>query len=965
MDAYLSTRPLRRAMCLAAVGALLLIPGTAGRTQEPPPSEPAKVEAAPPKESAPAADTAKPAQDEKKAPPAANAAEKRTPKASSTKPSKPAKSNSAPKRIPGSLPVADAAKTFTMNFRGADIDRILDFYGMISGLAVIKDPSLTGTATILAAKPVTLDQAFDILNAYLDTRGYVATRENGMLRVRLKGSDTGSGGQGGASSPFQSLISSMTPTQPETRVFPIKYASAQSVSRIINELFRDGGGMAGPQQAQQRMQQVMAQLAQFRGRGGGPGMDPNRVRDLMTRFAPMMAAQNSVGTARASYDDYSNSVVVTGTPQLMEQIQSIIEELDQEVPSNLKTQVFTLKYVDCQQMANVISSLLIATANGGANSGALRNVPFEQRVFAAARAGTAGAVSGQVVPYPETNSVVVTASPDTLKMLTSVVEQLDVKQQLQSTTFVYPLAKASATEVANILVSMFGQRSGSYNRAYGTTFGTGTQQVRRRLDQQGGNRSGFGTGFGGSNTPRGGTYRGGSLNMPQGANAGPAAFNAASAMQQDPYTLESVPYSASEAAQAPQDPEAPNDNMLAQFGGPGFGFGGGGQRFGFGGSTGSSSTSGVSSSARTGRGFGGEVGVLADLLGSLIVVPDTNSNSLVISTDPANMEILQQVLSRLDVVPQQVMIQAIIAEATLDNSTKLGFNFQFTNSGVAGSGTAGSGTINVQPSSISGGATYSLVGASFEAVLNAIQSDSRFKVLSTPRIFTANNRQAQINISQQIPYVTGTTIYSTGTQTTTFAYMDVGIILDVTPHISQNGYVTIEVDQEASDFQGFTNFNAPIVAQRSTQTTVSVMDGQTVVIGGLIKDSETTSVNKVPILGSLPIIGSLFRSKDKSKNRTELMVFLTPHVVNNAAEANALTADEKSKLRDGDKIKIAPPAKEPEPPRFFPPPPQQESPGGGAVEPREQPQQPAAPAPQATPQRHDGGDGTAPQSQVS
>ncbi|MGQ9526074.1 MAG: type II secretion system protein GspD, partial [Armatimonadota bacterium] len=132
-------------------------------------------------------------------------------------------------------------------------------------------------------------------------------------------------------------------------------------------------------------------------------------------------------------------------------------------------------------------------------------------------------------------------------------------------------------------------------------------------------------------------------------------------------------------------------------------------------------------------------------------------------------------------------------------------------------------------------------------------------------------------------------------------------ILDVTPRISRNGYVTIDVIQEANEFQGFTAFNAPLVSRRSTQTTVTVRDGQTVVIGGLMKDSETTTFSKVPVLGSLPIIGSLFRSKDKTKAKTELMVFLTPRVVRTAEESYALTQEQRDLLQMRDKVKLSPP----------------------------------------------------------
>lgn len=148
-----------------------------------------------------------------------------------------------------------------------------------------------------------------------------------------------------------------------------------------------------------------------------------------------------------------------------------------------------------------------------------------------------------------------------------------------------------------------------------------------------------------------------------------------------------------------------------------------------------------------------------------------------------------------------------------------------------------------------------------------------------------------------MPYIISTRESEIGTQTFNYGYMDVGIILNVVPRIAQSGLVTMDVQQAANELQGFTSFNAPIVAQRTTNTQVSVADGQTVIIGGIIRDTETKTVNKVPILGDLPLIGGLFRSTDKSKAKTELMVFLTPRIVRNPGQAATITEQQKAQLR--------------------------------------------------------------------
>jgi len=129
---------------------------------------------------------------------------------------------------------------------------------------------------------------------------------------------------------------------------------------------------------------------------------------------------------------------------------------------------------------------------------------------------------------------------------------------------------------------------------------------------------------------------------------------------------------------------------------------------------------------------------------------------------------------------------------------------------------------------------------------------------------------------------------TTGAQSFNYAFEDVGIVLTVTPHITSNGYVTMDVDQSANDLQGYTSFNAPIVNQRTASTTVSVKTGETIVLGGIIRNQVTSTVNKIPILGDIPILGQLFRSTTKDNQKTELMVFLTPQVIRNDDDAKGL-----------------------------------------------------------------------------
>ncbi|HTQ11433.1 MAG TPA: type II and III secretion system protein, partial [Fimbriimonadaceae bacterium] len=207
-----------------------------------------------------------------------------------------------------------------------------------------------------------------------------------------------------------------------------------------------------------------------------------------------------------------------------------------------------------------------------------------------------------------------------------------------------------------------------------------------------------------------------------------------------------------------------------------------------------------------------------------------------------------------------------------------------TNFGLENSGTSNQGF------------NYTISSGTYRAFLNTVQNDSRFKVLDTPRIFTSNNVKAEINVSQKLPYITSQESGLAGGLISNYQFQDVGVVLTVTPRITSSGQVTMDVVQSADDLQGFTTFNAPIINHREATTTVSVADGQTIVLGGIIRNTVTDTENKIPFLGDIPLLGNLFRSKSKEDNQTELMVFLTPHIVRTNTDAQKLRKQETGDL---------------------------------------------------------------------
>jgi general secretion pathway protein D len=336
------------------------------------------------------------------------------------------------------------------------------------------------------------------------------------------------------------------------------------------------------------------------------------------------------------------------------------------------------------------------------------------------------------------------------------------------------------------------------------------------------------------------------------------------------------------------------------FGGGGFGGGGfGGGNFGGGGFRGGGFGGGVSTgAART----------ASDLAGQVTVVADEDTNSLLVMTAPKNFERVKQVLGELDRPVPQVLIKVLFAEVTHDNSRDLGAEFSVLNLRNNGNGiTAGTDFGIAQQS---GGLIFKVTENDFTAALRALDTVGKLDVLSRPYILASDNQLASITVGQEVPFITNTRTTDTGQTINTIQYQDIGIILDVIPHINPDGLVIMDVAPEISALTGTTvpiseTVTAPVFAKRSAQTRISIKDGQTIVIGGLMEDRKTSTVNKVPLLGDIPLLGALFKRQQTTISKTELLIFLTPHVASRPDFLRAMSKDEL------DGIKIVPKAVEP------------------------------------------------------
>ena len=290
------------------------------------------------------------------------------------------------------------------------------------------------------------------------------------------------------------------------------------------------------------------------------------------------------------------------------------------------------------------------------------------------------------------------------------------------------------------------------------------------------------------------------------------------------------------------------------------------------------------------------------LMGEMTITPDEIRNALIIESTPADYKIIQGILKKIDIMPRQVLIQATIAEITLDSSTKFGVEYALGQ----GAGALGAGFMATVGS---GGLKYSIgVTNKWYAELNALATKGRLNVISSPHVLASDNQEAKIDVSREIPVVSGSTNVSSGAtiSETTIEYRDTGVILSVTPHINERGLVTMDISEEVSNYEGNiavgrqvgdAKSEYPVFSKRVVKTTLTVGHGQTVAIGGLIRDREKEETRGLPCLIDVPVIKYLTGSWSKETEKIELIVLITPRVVDNMDDVEAMTNEFKQKVQ--------------------------------------------------------------------
>ncbi|GEM_PF-1673255 len=576
-------------------------------------------------------------------------------------------------------------------------------------------------------------------------------------------------------------------------------------------------------------------------------------------------------------DKTTNSVVVFGPPALLPDVEDFVRKLDGTEPTKgAVVRIFKLQQADAEKAGELLQRILelrggTVGGTGGGGGGSTKEADKQvmlifQRDHPEVGLETLKAMRSEIVVISDTrtNSLVVTAPAESMPLMESLVMAVDVPPE-DAKVRVFRLRNADAEQMVKMLEALFERKTTTGGR------GGGEQPERvlalgEGIGAEGGRQEvAFTTDIRTNSVIAAGTP--GYLNL----------------VEQLIYELDTVPIRDRETwVYAPKS--VPAENLaptLKEFS--------------------------DAEQARLEK-IGKDVSIGVKQERQITAIANKDANRLILDVDPRFRQEVMEVLHDLDQPPPQVMIQVLIVEVTMDNKLELGVEFAFQDLQYAKAGVSDTTTFDFvggtdigAAGSGFGGFTFTITGADFNFLFRTLQSEGNLNVLSRPQIVAMDNQEARIDISDDVPYVTGTQTSSTGQISTSVGREKVGIILKVTPQINPDGFVRMKIYQKVSDQTGSTvdvgpGVTAPIFFTREAETTTVVKDHETVVLGGLITSRVENREVKVPILGDIPGLGLLFRTQTDTTNRKELLVVLTPHVIRTVDDYRELSLAERDTL---------------------------------------------------------------------
>ncbi|MEQ6308738.1 type II secretion system secretin GspD [Delftia acidovorans] len=575
------------------------------------------------------------------------------------------------------------------------------------------------------------------------------------------------------------------------------------------------------------------------------------------------------GDAIVRVDNVRNLLVMVGSRAQAEGWLEMVRTFDVNLLEGMSVGVFPLKYVTIQE----VNAALQLMSGGGAAAQAAAPAAGAAGTAGAARPGGAAAAAApnaatalgegnplfgalRIMPIERLNSIlVITPRAAYLEEARRWIAKLDQPGSggAQPQLNIYHVQNGNAKHLAGVLSGIFGGPGGGSSTNSGVAPGLGTSMGNSGFGNSGFGNSGFGnSGFGSSGFGNSGFGNSGFGNSGFG-NSG--------------------------------------------FGNSGFGSSGLGNS-GFG-----------NNQQRLGQtGVGGQGGGTASI-GNIRVMADELNNSVLVWGTPAEFERIEVTLKKLDLPPTQVLIEASIVEVTLNDGLQFGLQWSF-NGGLHNSNADGTGTLRTADSTTSDlgealgmGFNYTVRSSAsrVRATLNALSTKTNVKVVASPSLMVLDNHTAAIAVGTQQPYRSGETSTSATVGTTTtnsYQYKDTGVNLQVTPSVNAGNLVTMTVNQQVIDVGSEDKITKQTAfLQRQLSSRVSVRSGESIVMGGLIQETNTNSRNGVPFLHDLPVVGNLFGSTSNSGRRTELLVIITPRVVRSDVDIRSVSDDLRDQMR--------------------------------------------------------------------
>jgi general secretion pathway protein D len=280
------------------------------------------------------------------------------------------------------------------------------------------------------------------------------------------------------------------------------------------------------------------------------------------------------------------------------------------------------------------------------------------------------------------------------------------------------------------------------------------------------------------------------------------------------------------------------------------------------------------------------------------IIPDEPTNALIIRGSASEYASILETLKTIDVYPRQVLLEVLIGDVTLDDTLRLGIDWNYVKQAgdFAHNVTLATGVADINPPQTAG-LLYTIDKANrLSAAFRALANDGRASVLSSPSVLAINGKKSRIQVANQVPIQTASIVANSNppVTTTTVEYRDVGVILNFTPFINDEGTVTLEIEQEVSDISSTISTTAsgnPAFLKRSIQTTLIASADQSIVLGGLVREQKSRNRDGIPFFYKIPLLGWIFGSRSDSFNRNELLIFITPRVIRSVEEGTRLSRE--------------------------------------------------------------------------